>query len=125
MAQGRNRRPAKRCKESCTMGWRPAGRKLWRREINGLTEEQIQAVTPRDMFRLVAVAAMRSGNLPLILQDRPPTGRHDRPQAGRSQRSQPAQTNQERLRLRSTMREITPTVGWGKRRGRWSCRGRC
>jgi hypothetical protein len=33
-----------------------------------LTEEQILAITPRDMFRLVALAAVRAQNIPFILK---------------------------------------------------------
>jgi hypothetical protein len=60
---------------------RPPGRKNaatierehLQKEINSaifasLTEEQIQAITPREMFRLVALAAVRAQDIPFILK---------------------------------------------------------
>lgn len=36
--------------------------------FGALTEAEIQAITPRDMFRLVARVAVRQSNVPLILK---------------------------------------------------------
>ena len=113
MAQGRKTGGRQKGAKNKSTIEREAGRQeIVAQAINGLTEEQIQAITPRDMFRLVAVAAMRMGNLPLILKAATDWAPYEHPKLAPKPEEPPAETDEERaFRLRSVVTEMRNTVG--------------
>jgi hypothetical protein len=113
MAQGRKTGGRQKGAKNKSTIEREAGRQeIVAQAINGLTEEQIQAITPRDMFRLVAIAAVRMGSLPLILKAAADWAPYEHPKLAPKPEEAPAETDEERAyRLRCTMTAMRATIG--------------
>jgi hypothetical protein len=80
--------------------------------FESLTEEQIQAIKPLDMFRLVAVTAVRQRNIPLILKAAADWAPYEHAKLAPLIVEPPQESEDDRARrLHAAMREMRATVG--------------
>jgi hypothetical protein len=80
--------------------------------FESLTEEQIQAIKPLDMFRLVALTAVRQRNIPLILKAAVDWAPYEHAKLGSLVVEPPQESEDDRARrLHEAMRQMRATVG--------------
>ena len=80
--------------------------------FESLTEEQIQALKPIDLFRLVALTAVRQRNIPLILKAAVDWAPYEHAKLAPLAVELPQEAEEDRARrLHAALREMRETVG--------------
>jgi hypothetical protein len=80
--------------------------------FESLTEEQIQALKPIDMFRLVALTAVRQRNIPLILKAAADWALYEHAKLAPFVVGLPQESEEDKARrLHEAMRQMRETVG--------------